>query len=422
MSGVLQFLKSKFWFFLSFVTSKGIVYLAPLILAEVLTKEDFGVLEYALAGLGMVLNSLINFGVQSAYPFFTLKDNNQNLTDAFRLHYVWLLLFFIVCQITYYAFQFNLSYFIALNVAYVVSNQVYISTQFKTDERISQAVILDSGVYIILILFAVLSSFNIINTSIQSVSWLIQGYALFYVFKAVRQIFKIDFTTVWYKYFTVIKYSFHVLLGGLLVYFITVSGRIFIEFFFKDFELVGIYAFYFRLSAVVVMVYQVINIAFFKKMYQLDPKILDHYFSICFVVLYAISLLAFLLTPFVLPNFSDYFVSTIKEHKSMYFLLATQMVFWIATALFSNIIDREKLASKNNPLFLVLLVVFVSVLFLLKVNLNLQLFTFIHMLVVFFAAMIQTYTLYRKQILFFKSSLTLLVINLLSIIVYFVIL
>ena len=74
MSSIFQFIKGKIWFFLSFVISKGVVFLAPLLVAELLSKEDFGILEYALAGLGMVLNTIVNAGVPAAYPYFKLKD------------------------------------------------------------------------------------------------------------------------------------------------------------------------------------------------------------------------------------------------------------------------------------------------------------------------------------------------------------
>ena len=94
------------------------------------------------------------------------------------------------------------------------------------------------------------------------------------------------------------------------------------------------------------------------------------------------------------------------------------MVFWIATALFSNIIDREKLANKNNKLFLFLLTVFLFVLWVIKSNLTIQIFTFVHMFVVFLATLIQIYSLTKKQIVFKKSFYTIIGINLLSLMIF----
>jgi len=405
---IVQFIRGKFYFLCAFILSKGIVFFAPLFLAEILSKEDFGVIEYALAGLGMVLNTLLSLGVQSAYPYFKLREKNNALNNAFGLHYIWFLVFFVGTQIAYYGIGFSIQYYIALNIAYVVSNQIYISTQLKTNERITPAVLLDSGVYISLLFFGVLAYLNILPSSITTFSYIVLIYAFFYVFYAIAQFKAVDKTNIINNYITVLKYSIHVVFGGLLIYFLTVSGRLFIEYFLKDFELVAIYAFYFRLSAVIVMIYQIINIAFFKKMYQVEPKVLDKYFSICFIILYGIAVLSFLVSSLILPKFSSFYLTTIEVYKPVYYLLSTQMVFWIATALLSNIIDREKLASKNNPLFLILVLIYIGMLFVLKPNLNLEVFTFIHLSVIALASLIQIFTL-RKKNIFFKYSFFVLI-------------
>ncbi len=418
MSEVIRFLKEKIWFLLSFVFSKGIVFLAPLLVAEVLTKDDFGILEYALAGLGMLLNTFVNMGVPAAYPYFKLKERDIKVIHAFDLHYVWLLMFFIVVQLVYVCIGFSIHYYIALNVAYIISNQVFISTQLKTHEKISFAVFIDSGIYITLLLFYVLSYIGVVDSKIHVFSNIIICYALVYAFLAFRKLRIIRTPNILVNYRKVLSYSIHVLIGGLLVFFITVSGRILIEFFINDFEKVGVYAYYFRLSAVVVMIYQVINIAFFKKMYTVDPKNLDMYFALCFLILSVISVICFLCTPLFLAHFSAYFESTIKEYKPVYFLLSIQMIFWIATALLSNIIDREKLAFKNNPLFILLLITFIIILYFLKKGLQLETFTLIHMTVVFVASVIQIFTLTKKKIFFKKSLTALFLIMIISVFVY----
>jgi hypothetical protein len=66
-----------------FTIAKASVYFVPLLLADVLTSYDFGVLEYALAGLGFVINALINLGVPGAYPFFLLKKKRTFYKEWF---------------------------------------------------------------------------------------------------------------------------------------------------------------------------------------------------------------------------------------------------------------------------------------------------------------------------------------------------
>jgi hypothetical protein len=134
--------------------------------------------------------------------------------------------------------------------------------------------------------------------------------------------------------------------------------------------------------------------------------------------LYVISIIVSVSTPYFLPYFSEFFTSTIQTYKGVYFLLSTQMIFWIATALLSNIIDREKLASKNNPFFLTLLALFIGSLFVFKSILSLDVFTLIHLIVVLCASLIQIYTLSIKKIYFKKSLTALFFIMIISVFVY----
>jgi O-antigen/teichoic acid export membrane protein len=419
MKSILFFIRQKLWFFIAFIFNKGLVFIAPLFVSEILTKREFGILEYGLAGLGMVINSFINLGVPSGYPYFKLKNRTENLFNAFNLHYAWLLLFFLVSQVFHYVFDLKLEYYIALNMAYVLGNQIYISTQLKTEAKIIKAVFFDSGVYLLLFLFSILAYFDLINSSIYFFNKILLGYSCLYVIYAISRILKIDRLDVFINYLKVLKYSLPVLVGGILIYFLTVSGRIFVEYFVGGFEIVGIYSFYFRLAAVVVVIYQIINIVFFRQMYELEPKKLDFYFSISFIGLYIISIIAFLVSPLILPFFSEFYKTTIQENISIHFLLSAQMIFWIATALLSNIIDREKLAGKNNILFVFLLVALIGMLFLTQSYLDLELFVILHLIAITLAAMIQTITLARKKIFFKKSVAVLFLLNIFTFIILF---
>jgi hypothetical protein len=95
------------------------------------------------------------------------------------------------------------------------------------------------------------------------------------------------------------------------------------------------------------------------------------------------------------------------------------MIFWIATALLSNIIDREKLAGKNNIYFILLLILFVSLLYITESKLNLELFVIFHLLTIFIASIIQIKTLSRKKIYFKKTAVILVFLNVITFIIYY---
>lgn len=415
---VLKLIKKHAFFSLVFTVAKATVYFVPLILADVLSKEDFGILEYALAGLGMVVNTIINLGVPGAYPYFILRLKEFELRDAFKLHPVILLFPFTINQILYLLGVLNVNFYLAFNLSFIIANQVFYSTQLKSHEKPITAVIIDSGVYLSLLLFFIVFKLGVISPNISVINKFVFGYCLVYVIIGIYNYYHSRDKISLRKYQDILKFSVHLLVSTFLIFLITTSGRILVEFFF-DYELVGVYAFYFRLAAVVVMIHQIVNITFFKKMYTLDPKILDKYYSIFLGFIGLLSIFIFFISPYIIPLFSNYFIDTYNTYKSIYFLLSMQMIMWIASALNSNIIDRENLASKNNLKFFILVGLSIFTLYLLKNILTIETLVYTHFTIIFIACLIQYLSLFRKNIYFSKAVITTSSIFIFSTIYYF---
>ncbi len=415
---LIRILKKHALFGVIFSIAKATVYFLPLLLADLLSNKDFGILEYALAGLGMVVNTVINLGVPGAYPYFILRQKQLHLQSSFKMHSVVLLIPFVINQILFFFFQLDVNFYLAFNVSYIIANQVFYSTQLKSHEKSIYAVILDSGVYIVLLIFYVLSLFKIVEINIKTINIFIGIYCLIYVLYGIINCLKYKRLISITKYRFILKFSMHLLLSTFLIFLITTSGRILVEFFF-DFETVGIYAYYFRLAAVVVMIHQVINITFFKKIYTLDPLILDKYYYLFFVFIYVLSIAIFFLAPSFVGYFSEFFSETYPINKGVYFLLSAQMVMWIASALNSSIVDRENLAPKNNIRFLGLVFVASVILYVLKGQLDLKMLVLLHYTVICTACLIQYYSLYLKNIKFKKSIVSIISFYVLTVSYYY---
>lgn len=411
-------IKKYIGFFSVFSVAKATVYFVPLLLADVLSEHDFGVLEYALAGLGFIVNALINLGVPGAYPYFILKQKQYSINSGFVLHPIWLLVLFITNQIAFFGFNLSLAFYIAFNLSYIIANQIFYSTQLKSHERASAAVIIDSGIYIVLLLGYLCHLLGVFNLNIAVLNYFIFWYAILYVTMALYRCFKHYKNDSFLNYKTILRFSVNIMLASFLIFLITTSGRILVEYFF-DFKQVGVYAFYFRLAAIVVMIHQVVNIVFFKKMYTFKAEVLDRYYYLFFLGIFSLSILAFCVTPYVVPYVSSYFNDTYLEHKGLYFIVSGQMVMWIATALNANIINRENVVFKNNIKFLILVIISILLFYFLQDKLTLSLLTFCHFSIVFVAALIQYHTLYTKRIYFKKSAIMLLGAYLATTAVYF---
>jgi len=405
---MIKYLKRHTAFSVTFILAKVLVYFVPLLLADVLSTTDFGILEYALAGLGMIANTIFNLGVPGAYPYFILREKKEGIKHGFILHPVVLLIPFIINQIAYFVFDLNIGFYLAFNISYIISNQVFYSTQLKSHEKSSYAVVLDSGIYIVLFLFLIANTCKLLNATISNINFFVFFYSLIYVLTALYRFFNHKSKFFFEAYKKILRFSIHLLISTFLIFLITTSGRIIVEYFF-GYEEVGIYAFYFRLSAIVVIIHQIINIAYFRKIYTLNPMILDKYFSLFFIFISVLSIVVYFVSPYIVGYVSDFFNETYEDYRSIYFLLSAQMVMWIATALNSNIIDRENLAKKNNIFFIFLILSVLCLILFMQENLTFSGLVYIHYGSIYLACLIQVITLSRKQI-FFKKSIAILTV------------
>ena len=211
------------------------------------------------------------------------------------------------------------------------------------------------------------------------------------------------------KFKKIISFGFHLVISSFFLFFVTVAGRILTKYFF-DYETTGIYGYYFRLSAVVVLLYQVVSIRFFKDLYTRNSEILDTYFFYFISLIFMLSIVVFFISPFIVPYFSTYFSDTYQANKLVFFVIFCQMTMWVASALHSSIVDREGLAKRNNIYFLLLFIVSTIFLILFKEEITLLKLSFIIYSIHYIANMTQILTLKKKNIFLKKSFYSLSII------------
>lgn len=400
-------MKKNILFLFSFLIAKGITFLVPILLADILTKNDFGMLEYALAGVGMLLNSIISLGVPGAYPYFILRKKEKNIEEGFSLHPLWLLFTFLLNLLFYHSFNFyGIEIYMAVNISYIIAVQKFYSTILKSQEKINKAVLLEAGIYLILFSFLLGYFFNLIQPNIFNISKAILSYAMFWVSYSLYKFHKVNKNQIFIKYKKIISFSIHLLLSSSFLFLLTVSGRILSKYFF-DYESAGTYGFYFRLSAIVVLIYQVISVRYFKDLYTKSTSKLDFYFSSFYLFIFTLSILLYFLSLYIMPYFSNYFKETYSENRIVFFILFCQMTMWISSALNSSIVDREGLAKANNWYFLLLFIISIVVLYFYRNYLDLLSLTFILYSIFFIANITQFIVLRSKNIIFKRSFISL---------------
>jgi hypothetical protein len=367
--------------------------------------EVFGLLDYALA-VGIILSIPLNAGLTGAYPYFILKLKKVDDEVLFFYHGLATGLGYFMLRIG--CCIININYTPSLHLILIISSifslQILASVIYKSNGKIFKALIFDAG------FFVILNTYNLylfINNGYLEITTLNNFYTIYLfaliIFYAIKSIQGKKGN--WTSYLKILRFGFPLITASLLIIGLTGSARIIIERWI-GMEAVGVYGLYFRLAALVVLLHQVVNIAFFKKIYTSHPIKLDSWFSSFIVFISLISIVSFVLIPHLLLPYLDLINDTWLFYSSLYVILCFQMVFWITLALFENIIYREKLSRNCNRGLALLFIMMLCTLFITHTYdyLNLTLLVGVNTAVIYLACEWQIFLLGKKELLFPKMK------------------
>lgn len=402
-----------------FFLVKGSAFAAALWLSNMVSVTEFGLFEYALSG-GLILAVILNLGLQGAYPFFIIREKKDNYRAIFFFHGLLvsglILGLIFLNKITGYWIPIKFSLMGVM--ASVIGMQVLYSTILKSHEVLIPAVLLDGGLFITVNVYNILIYFGILSFSLELLETGLMIYlvGLWIIYFRKYSVIKNQFS--FKKYKETIDFGKHLVVSSFLIILLTGGARIFIDYFLAI-EEVGYYGFYFRLAAITVMIHQIINIVFFKKMYQSDTNTLDNYFSLFVGAILLMSISLSFLVPVVFSNVLTLLENSYAEYKLLYFTLSFQVVFWIILALNENIIYREELSSKMNKGFLIVLLLMLGTMVVLSKLEILDIFwlTIINMLAIAAAVEWQFFLLKKERNIHFTNTH---LINYLALILFFV--
>jgi hypothetical protein len=384
---------------------KLLVYFAPLLLSVVLESEiKFGEFEYSF-NLSQTLTGAFSMGLASAYAYFILKKNRLDLKPIFHLHFIVLTALICLIALVFPSLLDNL-YFGSIIIAVALADQLLISGILKLSGQNNKSVIIDTGVYIILFVFVLLTYFKIIDFSFRlwflSILISLVLTCLFYHLKNIKG-FKVIISK---QFFELYKYAGLILISGPLVVLLSVSTRLYIEWLI-DFKSVGLYSLYFRLASFVLIIYRIASILLYRKIFIDEHLKLDKYYSIIISSLFIINILIFYSLPYVLSNFMSNFKYDFTENKTLILCSLFQVTFWINTAVFEAVLQRENLV--KHFIFTLLLFGLILAGGLTLINIfnfiSLELIVWYNTLIIYLLFFGQQYILMKKGV-YYKKSLT----------------
>lgn len=255
-----------------FGASKSAVLFAPLIAASVLSPSNYGLLEWSLS-FAMMLSIFLSLGAGGVLSFEIIKHETNSLMNTALFYTIVIsLLLGILGSISIIFFEpSRISYI--LGFTGVFTGQFVLSAYLKAKGKGAYASIVESFIYIVILLLV----FNSIFQEIKSLEFLLVfpfftivfSVILFFLISDIDQLKKEDFSLF-------IQRGFPIMISGLLAVGFINLPRVLLGNF-ESFESVGIFSLYFRWAAIALVAYQFALVINFRKIYTYSYEKLDRY-------------------------------------------------------------------------------------------------------------------------------------------------
>jgi len=343
-------IKKLFSLLIVFGIFKSLAFIAPLGIQEVLNSDKlYGEFEYRF-NLGQTLTGIFSMGLVGAYGYFILKTGQKKLIPIFHFHFLALTALLCLITVLFPSLIAN-TYFGAAILGVAFADQILISGILKINGFNKWAVVIDTGVYIIMGTLVLLALSNTVDYSKElwhsAILFCLVATSLLFHLNRAKNFNKISRKDI----LSVYKFGGLVLIIGPLLVLVTSSTRLYIEHY-TTFAEVGVYSYYFRLASFILIIFRVFGIMLFKKFFIENHQKLDRVYSLIMIGLFLLNTFMFFILPMALEGRYAKFDDTFETHSSLFLLCMFQITFWINVSLFEPIFQRE-----NKLLWLILLLI-----------------------------------------------------------------
>ena len=404
---------------LFFALAKGVAFLAPIFFLKFVSLEEYGVVEFSYA-FGSVTAVIASLGLTGAYPYFVLKRQEYEKRQAFLFYGIPVLILSVVfCLMRWSGFLNEQVSLIILFTLIFALQRVY-SSILKSEGEGYLGVLFDGGYYFVLTAVILIVWAFHLTQAVALLEVMMQIYLLglggFYLWKFLHMHTKSIQSIIRDDCGEILRFSFHMIVSGIVIYWLTSCARIYIKYF-MGYEQVGIYSLYYRFAGIAVIIYLFIYIAFFQKIYMAESRKMDRYYLAVMVLVFCGCLACFFFAP-ILSRF--FFGGANVENTRLFLLLIFQMPLWVGISLCEGVVSRENMVRQMNFRIGTLVLIFPLVLYIIREYLSLELFALFNGVFFAIAFGLQIWLLSRKGIVLQKCFWFALALMIGSIIIYFV--
>mgnify|MGYP001194677109 CR=1 FL=1 len=333
-----------FYVLITFLICKALTFLAPLKIFDLIeSANEYGLFEFNL-NLAQTLSAVFGVGLTGSYGYFITKKELVSYKPIFHFHFILISSILIVISLAFPHITNN-TIFQSIVLANVFANQIFISGYLKLNNKTLFSIIIDTGVYLLMGVFimSAIIEHDYFNTQFWFFSCflyliLIQ---LFFHLPKLKGFNQIEANV----YKEVYLFGIIAAISGPLLFLITASTRLYIEYF-LDLGSVATYSVIFRILSIILIVSRVSSILLYKRMFVNTHSYLDKNYSIILVFVFLSSVLCFFLIPMALEYFDEKYLMLIQNNPLIYKLSYLQIYLWINISLFEVLFLRENLLKK----------------------------------------------------------------------------
>lgn len=330
-----------------FGVSRGGLFFAPFILANVLSSTSYGLLETALAAASLIAG-LATLGTASAVPLVLLGRNKFASFKGIVSHHFLVVVTALTVLLVGGALELTATWLFTALLTAALAMQRLASTHLKTKGHGDASVLIDAGTLCLIALVVWIAQFSKASDPMEWVLVAVLTYSLALVVIYLRSFIRVGHSETPLAWAKTLKLGIPLMLGGVVSLLATTSGRLGMGLMAGP-VLTADYAVLARAAALPMVAHQLITIAKFRNLFaQSDSYVAAVTLNI--VVLVGASAIGFIVfSPWLGMFLGPAFSSAFELHRMACFWIVAQAVLWSAIALNEFVIARHQVMPKVLP-------------------------------------------------------------------------
>lgn len=330
----------------AFLLGKGTQFFAPLLLANILSVEQYGLLEFAMS-IALAMVSALSMGTFTFIPRQIVQQEEWISRNALYRYLIVVSLILIIVSYFFGSDSPPNATQLSLLFCGILLLQGGLSATLKSFQKRSMAMILDSILWVVIIL-SVWIPFTGTKSSIDAtllISCGVYFFLLTYLIwrnkdrnEEVKKSFNFQYLSAGIK-ITII---------GFCSVAIAVSGRSLVGLIFNV-EQVGLYSSLYRVAILPIIVHQFIILYLFKHAYESQDKKFSNFGSLVFLCTSFSALMVWLVVPYCDFVFGLAFENSMSSNADLFLLLLVNCPIWSAIAI--NELAYGKFTNSNKVIF-----------------------------------------------------------------------